>query len=173
MTTIVIDEQSDEIPTHEDGTPYYAVFLAPGMPSIFADTLTEIVAEIIPDYTNSPGEMEPDTEEALIARLEMLERAAQLAQAVAAADVTASGRKFTEDQLTAMLSDKSNAAIDLVEPWEDADVPLLLVTTNYAPFTPFARPEGSKIVWLDPTTELAFLKSLASVYGGELMIIGA
>ena len=59
---------------------------------------------------------------------------------------------------------------EVVDVWR-SDVPLVLVTTSYAPFTDVPRPmsvEGDyefvkNIIWLDPSDELRFLQSLSRI----------
>ncbi|MGN7187039.1 hypothetical protein [Microbacterium enclense] len=173
MTAIVVAENGAH-PVHEDGSDYYAALLIPGQPSIFGDTLTEIVAETIDDYPNvsttDPDQIVIDSGEALLARVAMLEMQAAAVQALVVGDRGTVGFAFTEDELTALFASKSGTALELDKPWDSQDTPLLLVTTNYAPFTAASRPAGSSIIWLDPTNELRYLQSLATIHGGELFI---
>lgn len=71
-----------------------------------------------------------------------------------------------EDVLTALFSSRS-------KPHEDGDwyhdVPLVLIATDYEPYTDRKRPSG-KIVWISPETEVTFLRALEVLGLFELLL---
>lgn len=169
MASAVTDEGDTTIPLGPDGEGFYACLSVPGSKSVFADTLTEIVARLIPDYPNRPGG--DDEDGALVGRVEYLAAEAANLQALVAASAGAAARVFDEDELTAMFTEKSGAAVDVDGGWDD-DVPLILVAQNYAPYSPHPRPAGKGVVWLDGADERVFLESVASLSGGALFLKG-
>jgi len=171
MTIAVIAPTDPSIPKRPDGDDFYAALVSPDTSSIFADTLTEIVAELIPSYDNSVTNGSPgtDTDAAFVQRLDLLAELAAHRQALIAASATNQGRHFTEAELTALFTPKDQPA-PVDGAWDDEDVPLLLLSTNYAPTTQHPLPTGDAVYVLDPSTELTFLQGFALLSGGELMI---
>ncbi len=172
MTLISTDPDSALVPTNDEGEPFHCAFVRSDGSAVFADTLTEITAAVIDGY---PIAINPDgptveNDEALIARLDSLAEHAAGAQAIAAADATAAGRKFSEDELTAMFTEKDRAVA--IAEWRDEQTPLLLLATSYAPYTATALPAGAAVTILDPSTERTYLEALASITGSELLIQG-
>ena len=55
------------------------------------------------------------------------------------------------------------------EEWT-SNTPMLLLATNYAPYTEVIPPEGDAIVWLNPHDERTFLMSLHRLGIGELWV---
>lgn len=62
--------------------------------------------------------------------------------------------------------DPANTDMDLS--W-NLEVPLVLMTSDYSPFTDRMVPDGN-IVWLDPTTELTYLRSLDKIGVMKLLV---
>jgi len=175
MTTATVAAEDPTIPRNEKGEPYYAAFVRPDGATLFADTLTELVGGLINDYPLVLGAdtITEDTGEALLMRLEALAGAAASTQALIAASVQEdSARRFSEYELTALFTNKDEPVTHLEEPWDDEEVQLLLLTTNYSPFTQVEKPNGKGITWLDPTNERAFLESLATVLGCKFWVLG-
>lgn len=150
-------------PTHPDGQMWLVVWVSPDGRAIFADSITDVVNEIIPGYADL-DDTDMTKDEHLEARIGTLAHLGGNAQAVMVADEGSDG--FTEVELTAMLTSKELSAG--VDSWNPA-VPLVLLTTSYTPFTDVAQPEGS-IVWLDPTSEVGFLNSMQTLGYGELWV---
>jgi hypothetical protein len=68
----------------------------------------------------------------------------------------------TEETLTALFQDRSLPVA--VTDWTHT-IPLVLVTTNYSPATALPPPmgkDGGEVIWLDPTDETKYLRSLAN-----------
>lgn len=68
----------------------------------------------------------------------------------------------SEEILTAFFQDRSLPVT--VQDWTHP-IPLVLVTTNYSPATALPPPmgkDGGEIIWLDPTDEVKYLRSLAN-----------
>ncbi|PPG15002.1 hypothetical protein [Rathayibacter rathayi] len=170
--TFVISTDPTEIPSRSDGSPYPATLLASFGSALFADTLTELVEQIIPDYGSLPTD-DPIEDPSLEARLTSLASFANTAQAGAVAalqesdvfDISAVG----EDALTALFSPKDGPVLEF-ERW-DSGIPLILFATNYAPYTPVAPPFGEAIVWVNAHTELDFLNSLEPLGIAELHLL--
>lgn len=131
--------------------------------TVYADSLTDLVGEIIEGYDDIP-----DTEEghgdALLSRYAYLLNVARWLQTgfiEANEDLV---RDLPDDALTAVMQDKTipfagldNGSVE----WE-YDLPLILVATDYAPFTSRPTPSGN-VFLVDPSTELTFLQNLDEV----------
>ncbi len=137
----------------------------------FADTATELVGVLIPGYDAIPhrsgaegaGRGTPsdaDHDEALWLRYsQAVATAALIQQHILAAAVTNGDfdpAAAPEDALTALLGDKTD--VFTVEQWR-WNVLLVLIVTDYAPFTDVPRPTG-RVAYLDPSTETTYLTSL-------------
>lgn len=164
MTTAVLPAAPlpEVLPVHEDGTPYaFAAFLGDDL--IMGDSRTDIVAGIIDGY----GDI-PDTEEghleALVARYEFAVVTADIHQQIIAAEKLNSGEfdHTVEDEgtLTSILSSRRERLPEMAS-W-DHTVPLVLVGTDYAPYTTLPRPSGN-VLWIDPFNETTLLETLESL----------
>jgi hypothetical protein len=164
MTTAVLSAAPlpEVLPVHEDGTPFaFAAFLGENI--IMGDSRTDIVAGIIDGY----GDI-PDTEEghleALVARYEFAVGTADIHQQIIAAEKLNSGEfdHTVEDEgiLTSIFSSRRERQPEMAS-W-DHPVPLVLVGTDYAPYTTLPRPEGN-VQWIDPYNETTLLASLAAL----------
>lgn len=128
--------------------------LAPDGSVTLAETATEMVSDFIEGYASL------DNDTALERRYDLLVWLGNATQQhyvhMAEEAGTLAEGNMDEDTLTALFSDRSR-------PREDGDwfqeVPLILLATDYSPYTERRRPNG-KIVWLDPVTEVTFLRSL-------------
>lgn len=159
MTSVVIPSGEDITAhlTDVDESWYVAVTNLTTGDTVLAESVTEVVQELVENYDPS------DPEKAFLQRLDWVERATGLQQgllAVAAANEgTLDIDTIGEDALTALFADRSEPAEVLV--W-DFEVPLLHVASHYDPYTERPRPVGANVHLIDPYTELTLLLSLAS-----------
>lgn len=120
--------------------------------TIVAESITELVAHLVGEtYVGL------DDDQALLARYDAACTIAGMTQALyceTALDPAAE----TEETLTALLSDRGQGAVELQGPWTH-EVPLVLVRTDYEPFTETSVP-GGNVVFVDPSHERVFLESL-------------
>lgn len=145
--------------------------------TFFAETASDLLAAMIPDY---PAYVPPATgasedrieaagaeeEKALIIRWDHACHIAHEVQTIHCNDASRLGRfdpaDHDEDILTAIFTDKKLPVVG-VDYWTLATVPLVLVATHYAPTTHLAPPQGKdggEVLWLDPSDEMAYLRSL-------------
>ncbi len=137
----------------------------------FADTATELVGVLIPGYDAIPHSSgsncaapgtpsDADHDEALWLRYSQAVSTAALIQQHILAAAVANGdfdsAAAPEDALTTMLGGKTNAFTGEHWRW---NVLLVLIVTDYAPFTDVPRPTG-RVAYLDPSTETTYLTSL-------------
>lgn len=171
MASITIEGAlPDTLPVREDGTAY-PFALAWEDKAVLAESRTELTAELIEGYADLPETEEGDTE-ALYARYRTSVQIANTLQQVLAANATEEG-KFdpslqTEDVLTAIFTDRAEK-IDEITEWTNADVPLVLVATEYAPYGTAVKPTGN-VLWVDPFTETTFLDTLSEIGIVELLV---
>ncbi|OZB85060.1 MAG: hypothetical protein B7X32_04900 [Microbacterium sp. 13-71-7] len=125
---------------------------------IYADSIAELVDVLL------PGHAEADAASQLVSRVEMLEVIASQRQALILADEGIDG--FNEDELNIMLATKGEP-LD-IDAWNPA-TPLLVLATNYAPYTDVSLPAGT-VICLDPRTELTFIAALQALGTGELFV---
>lgn len=150
----------DNVPEHPDGQIW--LFAMPVNGSVvFADSATSVIDFLIPGYE------ELDDDEALHVRVGHAASTAAVVQTAMIESAIESGFDLaaqSEAALTALLTDKD---IPVDGGPFDLDVPVVLVSTLYEPFT--SRPKvGGNIVWLDPSDELTYLRSLA---GAEVITL--
>ena len=156
------------IPPHPDGGVWiYSVLDGSGTVT-FADSASELVAMAIPGYGDIPDDDEGH-DEALIARYAHLVELAERTQHFMVDDAVKSGAlvltEAGEEILTALFAprDRPWEGAMSASGWTDMDwrheVPLVLLASDYAPYTLRETPTG-RIVWLDPTTEVTYLRSL-------------
>ena len=170
MASITIEGAlPDTFPVREDGTPY-PFALAWEERAVLAESRTELTAEIIEGYADLPETEEGDTE-ALYARYRTSVQIANTLQQVLAANATEEGTfdpsTQSEDVLTAIFTDRSEK-IDEIAEWTNT-VPLVLVATEYAPYSTATKPAGN-VLWVDPFTETTFLDTLSDLGLVELFI---
>lgn len=144
--------------TREDGSHWHAAIVHQDGSATVADTLTELVATVVVGYVES------EEKTLLDLRYDFAVRVADVHQAFLAFAKHDSGEfdhvAAGEEVLTALFTSRGEYIPDF-DRW-DAAVPLVLIATDFAPYTERERPEG-EILWVDPATELTFLQSLASV----------
>lgn len=160
MASITIDGPLTDVPAHEDGSPY-AFALANAESTLFADTRTEVIADLLEGYGDIPEGEEGDNM-ALIARHESALVLASRLQEMLAASAVNEGRwdhaNASEDVLTAIFTPRSEGVVFDGQEWTEP-VPLVLVSTSFAPVTERPRIEGN-VLWIDPFTETTFLQTL-------------
>ena len=121
---------------HPDGGDWlYAVLDGSGALTL-SDSASELVATAIPGYMNLP-EGDAGDDEALGMRYDFLVELARRTQQSIVDQAVKSGE------------------LDLA-------VPLVVIATDYQPYTDRLAPNG-RIVWLDPSTEVTFLRALDSL----------
>lgn len=152
----------EELPVREDGSayPFALVYLDR---TILAETRTELVGQLIPDYQDIAEGAAGDAE-ALWSRYSSAVAIAGQWQQVLAANATEEGTfdtaVETEEVLTAIFTPREEKPV-VTGPWEHK-VPLILVRSSYVPYTSVEAPEGN-IQWVDPYTETTFMDSLAAL----------
>ena len=161
--------QADEIPAHGGG-PWPFVFVGPDGAAVFSDTRTEIVDAMIDCY---PAVLDPLSmdDQALEARIDSLASLGSQAQAGILASLSDQEELLPlldDVKLTALFAPKDSWPIPITT-W-DEQIPLLLLATNFAPFTETPAPSGERIIWLDPTTETTYLDALSKLGVGELHV---
>jgi len=169
VTTHTADETDTlTAPPHEGDDPWPFVLVHDDEDITYADSATELVGVLIPDYdaipANSDGETpcsDADHDTALWMRYGQAVHTVTVLQESALAAATNNGdfdpALAGEDTLTTMLGGKT--VVFTGEQWPEQAVPLYLIATDYAPFTDVPRPAGN-VVYLDPSTETAYLISL-------------
>ena len=142
-----------------DGSPW-PLLLVHGSDVTGADTAGELLAVLIPGYENLTDD-DAGHDEALWRRYESAVATANELQETLLA---ASGQRgdfdaarADEASLTALLADKTVPCRHTQ--WRHP-VPLVLIDTDYEPFTPRPRPEG-RVIYLRPAQEHDYLASLA------------
>jgi hypothetical protein len=158
-TITTAPDRETTLPAKPDGTPW-PLLLVHGDRVTGADTAGELLAQLIPGYyAISDGDSGHD--DALWARYESaLATATQLQEtllAAAAENGDFDAATADEATLTALLTDKTTPYAGPV--WRQ-QVPLVLIDTDYQPFTRRPRPDG-RVVYLRPAQERDYLTSLA------------
>ncbi len=115
---------------------------------------TAAVASLIDGYTNI---LDGDEQAALIARYEAAVRFASGLQMDHLLQATP-GTELSGYELETLDLDKH--CTPACEVWQ-SPVALVLVRTDYEPFTEQPAPDGN-VVWINPATELTLLQTLAS-----------
>ena len=157
-----------ELPECPDGAglwPYAALDAAGTLH--LAETATEMVAAGLPGYTGID-----DDDEALYARYDSLVELAEVLQNHLASQACADGRwdpsEADEDELSAVYGPRDTPSS--LATWAGV-VPLVAVATDYQPFTDRPAPSG-RIIWVDPSSELSYLRSLHTIGVIELFVRG-
>lgn len=153
-------------PPPDGGGWSYAAITTSGT-MLVSDSATELVAAEIPGYADLPDD-EAGFEAALVARYEDLLIRADMFQ-YALMEAAQVGKVVNIDDLdketrSALDQDKS-VPFDWLpsQDWR-CPVPLILIATDYQPFTDRSIPQGN-VVFLDPFTELTYLQSLCLAGG--------
>ncbi len=170
----IVSHNPTEIPVRADGAKWVWAFATGSGQAVFADTLSEIIAQIIPGYGDLP---ESDwTEDAhLEARIDSLGAFLTQCQELIVASLEQAGKidtsALSDDDWTVLFSPK-NGPVLVFDAWT-AGIPLLLLASSYKPYTQIERPSGNQIVWLDPVTESSYLESLNTIGAGDFMRLSA
>ena len=147
------------LPARPDGAPW-PLLLVHGDRVTGADTPGELLALLIPGYDQLADD-DPGHDDALWARYESAVATATQMQETLMAAATEHGdfdaATADEATLTALLTDKT---APYAEPVWRQRVPLVLIDTDYQPFTKRPRPDG-RVVYLRPAQEHDYLTSLA------------
>lgn len=160
---------AEELPAESAAFPFVLAF---NDTVVFADTRTELTAQLIEGYAEIPEGPAGD-EQALVARYRSAVDIANTTQALVAARATEAGLFDTtvasEDVLTALFTAKDEKIDEMAE-WTH-EVPLVLVATGYAPYNASStpRPTGN-VVFIDPFTETTYLDSLVEAGMIEVMV---
>lgn len=168
MTVFVlpIDEDPGALAVGEDGLPLPWCWQDEER-TVLADSLTEIVGVILDGYEEAVA---ADDDAALLeARIAALAQLAGAVQAQLAAELADSsgGEGVPEEVLQVLLAPKDGRIVELDE-WP-LPVPLLVLSTQYAPYSPVPVPAGSMVLVLDPVSERGFLDALQTLGFGVLM----
>ena len=152
-------------PRRADGTNYrYEMIFDGGNFRGYADTAHELVTYLIPGY-----DALPDRDARTRARIRFALDLAVRLQGVIMVDMEDDLLQLTPAERD--LLGRSRATPPAIGQWT-ASVPLVLLTTDYMPFTSTPRPRGvagpdgrqdANILWIDPTDEGTLLNSLADV----------
>ena len=161
MSNIVVENHITNEHLREDGTAW-PFALIHGEETIFADTAAAVIGHLIPGYDDIP-DTDAGNDDALVKRWEQSVITASQTQAIIAADRANAGEfdpnEVSEDDLNVLFADRMYP-VEGVSTWEHEVVPLVLITTDYAPFADRVPPQGN-ILWVDPSDEIAYLHSLA------------
>jgi hypothetical protein len=166
------------LPHPDGGNWLYAVLDGSGALT-FSDSASELVATAIPGYVELP-EGDAGHDEALGMRYDFLVELARRTQQSIVDHAVKSGEldltALSDDATTALFSDRTRPfdgfpTVDGGWSYQwDLVTPLVLVATDYQPYTDRPVPDG-RIVWLDPSTELSFLRSLNTLGIIELRLL--
>ncbi|MGW8431208.1 hypothetical protein ACWGJ9_08790 [Curtobacterium citreum] len=164
MTSVVVSPGEDITARLSESDAWVVAVTDPTTSTtVLADSLTDVVAGIIDGYDPA------DPERAFEQRLDYVVRSTAFQQGilatVAATEGTLDIESVGEDALTALFSDRSEAAE--VTEWHH-EVPLLHVSSHYEPYTERPRPVGN-VHLLDPYTELTLLLSLHAAGNLEVL----
>jgi len=171
-TTITVEPGIEaRLPARPDGSPW-PLLLVHGDTVTGADTATELLGHLIPGYTDLPDD-DAGHDDALWYRYESaVATAGELQETVIAAaaengefDAATAG----EEILTSLLSAKTVPYTGRV--WLQS-VPLVLIDTDYQPFTSRRRP-GGRIIYVRPAQEHDYLASLAEAGVIQFMVVDA
>ncbi|MGB3954485.1 MAG: hypothetical protein WBL05_04265 [Brooklawnia sp.] len=151
-------------PQHPDGGEWNHVMVLHDGSTVYADTAAEVLSELLPGYQELDAQARRRTRIRHAQQVAGLVQRLQLEQAIAQGEFDQSdpGQAALADILT---TDKSvSLGLELPDaPGRAADwlpqLPLVLVTTNYAPHTRYPR-VGGNVVWIDPADEVGYLASL-------------
>lgn len=153
--TINSGRSTDAFPFSPTGA-LHRFALVRGEMTVFSDDMSDLIGSVIPGYAGL------SLEDATIERWKCAAATAtdlqQLMAAAGGLDVAVE----SEDVLTAIFTDRANALPDgslTAGEWTH-QVPLILVATDYQPFTSALAPNGN-VQFLDPSSERAFLVTLA------------
>lgn len=163
--TLITGELPTELPLNSDGEQW-AFAMTLGDNTLFADNLTNLVSHIIAGYDAAES-----VEDAWDLRTNAAVNRANTAQLSVLAALHEEGEfdpsKENEDVITALMSSREEPLTGFTE-WKHK-VPLVLVATNYAPYSATPLPTGN-VVTINPYTERTLLDSLASLGDIEFFV---
>jgi hypothetical protein len=154
--TISSGQSAGEFPASLTGS-LFRFALVRGETTTFSDSTSDLVGAIIPGYELSTGD-----DEALIARWQCAAATATQVQQLMAAAAGLDPGAEDEPTLTAIFTDRASPlpAGSLTGGAWDHEVPLVLLATDYQPFTGAPAPRGNAL-FIDSSTERAFLRTLS------------
>lgn len=168
LTVVGRDPEPHEFLNNDGEKWQYAVTTDHG--TIFADSATAALGVLIPGYADIPDTTEGN-DTATVARWEFAAQVAQMVQERVAAEAEDAGLWVSadadEDVLTPLFTEKDSPLDGL--PFWGHPVPLVLIWTDYSPYTPRMAPRGN-VWWIDPSDELSLLKTLHEVNVLSLMV---
>jgi hypothetical protein len=174
MAVAILSDQSSNpspSPQHPTTGASWPFALLVGDDTVFADSLGELVGFVIPEYGDIPL-TDDGAEQALFARVDAGARLVALAQGSILAALAESGEfvpeSLSESVLTALFEERGTGASEWDGVW-DYEVPLLLLSTDFAPFTGQAPVTGN-VQYFDPSDERAFLASLESLGWAQMFV---
>jgi hypothetical protein len=159
-------------PVHADGTRFpYAMHFDGAKYVGFADSPTELLGLLIPDYE----EMDPQEQQVARIRLAVNVQVAVQAQINAEAMSSDAWDDLSDEERAILNGPRFEQPHGWGDPDEmgdvwDSEIPLVVVETGYAPYTSFDRPisgiadvlDPPNMVWLRPVEEFEFLSSMAN-----------
>lgn len=152
--------------------PRYALMYGSGT-TLMSDSLSALIPVIVDGYTEFTGDITPEqVTAATVMRVDFLTRIAAAVQSGFAQAAEASGEfdpaNCGDEILTELFKDRRIPFEGITGPdgqpsleWT-FDVPLILIASDYHPFTARPAPTGG-VMFLDGSTELAFLTSLSDL----------
>lgn len=162
--TYVITEGTPTPQPQENGEPWPLALLLDESTTMFCDSYTDILEEVIDGYEEIPDDNEGD-KQALVMRVEHAVVVASTVQAMMLHDAVTEGAfdiaAADEDVIATLLTDRTQP-IREIESWDHA-VPLVLLTLDYEPYNVLHAPPSGNIVWIDPADEADYVRSLASL----------
>jgi hypothetical protein len=147
----------------ERGRPYELGMVMPnGEDFCYADSVRDLICALIPGYEQT----KEDNERAYL-RIVFADMAAVMRQSEILAQLQ--GSEVTESEWATLVAPKTGPE-SVRAPWWRCEVPLLVVTTSYIPFTDRERPasvhdgvRGKNLWWIDPSDEETLITTLHEV----------
>lgn len=137
--------------------PEEALFaLQVGQEVVYANTVTDLVAALIPGYSDDHDLALEQRWRFAVLRADA--RQAELAVAAVERDHHLLDR-LDEEATTALFTTRAEV-LDVPAAW-DCPIPLVLIATDFEPYTDQPRPDGN-VLWVDPADERSLLISLTA-----------
>lgn len=157
MSFVILDPNDTTVPVNADGEEYRHILIRADE-TIAGDSVTDLLEAIIDGYDQIDHTPEGDVE-ALGLRYDAAVHVANLAQ-MAQNEYVGIPEGITDDEYVALTADRSSPlAMDFE--WT-LDPTLVLVATDYAPYTDIPAPEGN-VHFINPHTEESFLLTTSDV----------
>jgi hypothetical protein len=157
--TILAAAEADFDPVNSAGEQYLHVLDRPE-DSVYADTVTDICETLIPGYDELDHTPDGDAE-ALVLRYDASVVIADDIQEQLLAQASADSKAQLSDEDLALVQASRHKAVRLDSVWEKP-VPLILISTHYAPYTELPAPDG-EIGFINPHSEVSFLESTSQL----------